>query len=737
MIAAVNPSSNGRGGSTYAPAGRPTGVTGAFSSPGTAAGTPLGVPSSSIIEGRNNRGSNVQLPYARLVPMHARENRHATNPQDKRLVTVDGRPQLEYDGLHQGELAWILGRRFKAVAGGGPGDTGANPANGLEELGETQRYAHQAYAGLGNGVDRMQRLASTGWVQSMVEQKMKGASINLHAIDLSSGYAKVMDSGLVQYVDYLAGASPLQVPDVAWWRAQIEDETDAYAAVGFDPAVVDPNSGRRLQGINVAVTGPFLRGVQTDSKIVRFDERRVRSDLVKATVPEDMPRNLGDSLAFSALETELRRRNLMDWTPDGIVLSKLESPTDEPMKSTELDARQAQLFNIGIQGPAITTSWTSDVRDHKLEVQPMDKVFICLVATLIYRVNATGNAEYETLRTAQNAVLNSMIALKAAIQGGGDGVAERGQVDLDINAAKIASNAYITAVSAPGEAPEYQVRTAAVTAAKGRLEAAKAAGAGVAGAQTAYDAAVAAVQALWNPATKDEVAAIMTLSSRVRKNIRPSTQAILTDFRLIRTTSSHMANFSNYRPGDKNSRMGLKLGALSGPADNRSGLAEVIVGGWCVGTVIDSAATRSTIGFQTVKSHPTSMAINLNVNVQWWSGDKLYKHYMDTGGQVMMRGLKRPKFVVGGVEYDEPLPAEDKDILPRPGAPGDPPPVGEVAGDNDLDGDVPPIGEWRNVRQRTMAPGVGASAAASASTQPSAFAAAGGSRARQGSSRRA
>jgi hypothetical protein len=671
--------------------------------------------------------------------MHARENRHARDPTDRRLVTVDGRPQLEYDGLHQGELAWILGRRFKTVNDGNAGVTGANPANGLDELGETQRYAHQAYAGLGNGVDRMQRLASTAWVQSMVEQKMKGASIKLHAIGLSTDYAKIMDSGLVQYADYLAGASPLQTPDIAWWRAQLEAKNGAYTAVGFNPNG-DPNSGRRLQGINVTVTGPFLRGIQTDSNIVRFDEKRVRSDSVKATIPEDMPRNLGDSLAFSALETELRRRNLMDWTPDGIVLSKLESPTDEPMKSTELDARQAQLFNVGIQGPAITTSWTSDVRDHKLEVQPMDKVFICLVATLSYRVSAAGNAEYETLRDEQNNVLNAMMNLKAAIEAGGDGVNERGLLDAAILVAKNAATNYTTAVSAPDQTPLYQTRKGVAKAAKDALEAAKTANAGIDAAQAAYDAAEQRLQELWKPATKDETTIISVLNSLVRKNFRPVTQAILTDFRLMRTTSSHMANFSHYRPGDKNSRLGLKLGALQGGFDDRSGLAEVIVGGWCIGTVIDSAATRSTIGFQTVKSHPTSMAINLNVNVQWWSGDKLYKNYMDTGGQVMMRGLKRPKLVIAGVETDEPIPAEDKDIMPGTTGSGGVTPVGGTADDDDdgdLEGDVPPMGAWRNVRQRTGARGASVGAAASAATQPSAFATAGGSRARQGASRRA
>ena len=65
MLAAVNPTSNGFGGGSYTPAGRPTGVSGPFSSPGVSAATPPGVPSAGIIEARNNRGSNVQIPYAR------------------------------------------------------------------------------------------------------------------------------------------------------------------------------------------------------------------------------------------------------------------------------------------------------------------------------------------------------------------------------------------------------------------------------------------------------------------------------------------------------------------------------------------------------------------------------------------------------------------------------------------------------------------------------------------------
>ena len=64
-IGAVGPTSSGFGGGVLATSARPTAVGGAFDFPGTAAGTPTGVSASKILEARNNKGSNVQVPYAR------------------------------------------------------------------------------------------------------------------------------------------------------------------------------------------------------------------------------------------------------------------------------------------------------------------------------------------------------------------------------------------------------------------------------------------------------------------------------------------------------------------------------------------------------------------------------------------------------------------------------------------------------------------------------------------------
>jgi hypothetical protein len=67
MLSAVNSNGNPFAGGSLTPAGRPTAVGGSIADPGTSAATPPGVPTSGILEARNNRGSNVLIPYARCV----------------------------------------------------------------------------------------------------------------------------------------------------------------------------------------------------------------------------------------------------------------------------------------------------------------------------------------------------------------------------------------------------------------------------------------------------------------------------------------------------------------------------------------------------------------------------------------------------------------------------------------------------------------------------------------------
>jgi hypothetical protein len=70
--------------------------------------------------------------------------------------------------------------------------------------------------------------------------------------------------------------------------------------------------------------------------------------------------------------------------------------------------------------------------------------------------------------------------------------------------------------------------------------------------------------------------------------------------------------------------MGLRLGKNGG---------EYIVGGWCIGNVLDTSASRGTmpgtgssIG---VRTAPNSMALNVNVQIDWWDADRMWRCFMN------------------------------------------------------------------------------------------------------------
>jgi len=603
MINAVNSGGAGWSGGLIAKSGNPTSVGGqGFGNAGTAAANPTGVPTSGIIEARNNRGSNVRIPYARLVPMHGRgENQAgygASAADDKtgtNSVYVNGKVALEYDGLRTGELAWVLGRRFKAVSGS-------------EALYEKQ-------LAFGTGVDRMQRLASTDWIIAMFQSKLANKEIELHDISLSSDLMKSMDANLDTYNPYLAGSTALNARDIT--KTLHDLSKDAGASMP-----------EKSQGIFVAEMGPFLRGIQVDSDAVEV------KDAYGMSVYHNVPRNMGDSLAFAGLEAKLRLNNLFDWSPDGVVLSKLESPADDQMASTALDAQSAQLFNVAIQGPAISTSWTSDVRDSKLECQPLDKCFICLVADLNWAstdnvgaaTKASFNAASATVDDRREDVVNAMKALKAAEKGSSAAAAAKARLDDAINEANGAAaelsnigKAFQTPreLQAEKDITDMNEAMSRIRADTNLDEADKVAKTKVETQKLRDQIATREENAKFTNTAQLDV--YKTLQGKLRTGESKVVKATLRNFRLIRSTSSHMTNYSHFNPSSPSSRCGLGLGETHG---------SYIIGAWCIGNVMDSAASRSTIG-TLVRTTPTSMALNVNVNIEWWSGDKLYKHYMD------------------------------------------------------------------------------------------------------------
>ena len=123
-----------------------------------------------------------------------------------------------------------------------------------------------------------------------------------------------------------------------------------------------------------------------------------------------------------------------------------------------------------------------------------------------------------------------------------------------------------------------------------------------------------------------------TTAEQVRRGERPVATAYMTNFQLRRVTSSYLCEHSAHDPRNKLSRCGMALGTSGGDVGAEGTVygGQFIVGGWCIGTVLDNSASRAAVGHQ-VRSAPSTMAININVDVEWWSGDKLHRHYMDDG----------------------------------------------------------------------------------------------------------
>lgn len=599
MLSAVNPRSAGRGGGAFEVAPLPTGVGGTLRHPGAFAASPAGVPfvdSSGIKEARNNSGSNVRVPYARLVSMHGRSSAGKGGPRE---MVVNGQRQMEYDGLRSGELAWILGRRHS--------------------VSEPTDYQDTMHAGRGFGVDRVQRLASTAWMEQMLKGSLGNKSVALHDIALDNEQPG-QDNGLTKWA---TGASALYCPDIvrSILLAGGHSEGDADAATG----------GNRFYGVNVLESGPFLRGMQFETDAVSIAPKN--ADMA-AKYPQlaSLPRNAGDMCAVAAVEDEIRKASLMDWSPDGIVLSKLESPTDSPLSSAEMDAQQAQLFNLGVQGPCITTAWTSDVRDHKLECQPMDRVFICIVADLAWSQSRTADIAPDVLTD-----------YFGDMEKHHKGIVERA-VNSDAlgNTARASGRKLREALRDRAPRPYFEELSSVIQDPASTVD--------------EKNKAKAELQG-WKDAPIDK-AVFETIQSDFRKGKGVAGKAFLTNFRLKRSTSSHMVNYSKYKPGDANSRCSEPFFKPIDIDGLWHGAASYIVGAWCVGTVLDSAASRSTVGGAT-RTAPASMALNINVNVSWWSGDKLYKHYMDRS--VVPRGkpyevvddaTKKRKFDAGEIDVN-------------------------------------------------------------------------------------
>ena len=522
----------------------PPAVGGADLSANTRVSAPVGgVNPGQIFSARNNEGSNIGIPYTRLCPLNNEV------PLGKR--SFDGsRKEMhtETQSLRATTLAFILGKRSKLPA------IRADPVDGDRSQ---LHMMHTLMPGM-PGTERFQALCSLEYLQLYFEQVCAKLQINLNepisAVLDKPGHVLGCPNGMPTLEDT---DTLLSVRDFA---------TEANVT---QPGSEMGKSPERLQGIYARDVGPFLRGkgiAQAMMQTTTSATTVVNDGQGKDWAPCLRSRNSGDEMAFAGLLKKMTDIGLLDWTPDGIVLSKgAEDPSDK-LSDEYFNARDGQLFNIRVQGPAVGTTWTGD---SSMETLPMDKVFVVIVADVWFDLGGEDQKVVDAFKDGTPPTAKDGEKQKTAAQ-----------AYEELRADKILKE------SVDSKAKEDAFLDSGFKAFTGQNE-----------------------------------------------------NTVLTNFRIELTTSSQIVNYSHMRhsaasktvPG-KRSRMGLHLTESFG---------EYIIGGWSIGNVMDTSASRATmpnagssIG---VRTAPNSAALNINVSIGYWDGDRLWRTFMNKEGTVKPR----------------------------------------------------------------------------------------------------
>ena len=541
-----------RGGS-FTPGAVPA-VNGAIAAAGTGGSLQGAVTAGQPMLARNNRGSNITIPYARVVlhpsaqtalepaPDAFLSGADSTTTQLYPMGGVKNDKIIETEGLFTGRVAFVLGRRGKNYTNSAI--TGI-ASNGGMSVPFRQANQLASFAVGGADVNTMQRMCSFEYLQRYFHAVLKskvikvGTAGDFNDFDFPSDYLLLKSKMANNTLTKCDG------------QALLNDLSNLkYKA---NSAIANGAGGDKLanSGIFLADDGPFLRGKTLETRL----------DFVAATSRprKDLPAAIGDIIAFDRLQQMIAETGACDWVPDGIVHSKLSQ--GDKVLDDELDSRDGQLFNVTVGGPAITSTWTEDKH---MQVLPLDKVFVVIVADVW------------------------------------DGVDEA-VVTSHHNAGNY-EGALLTRVN----------RTDGVT--NTRRDA---------GAQTAY---------LENAASKKAV--ISNMRVRLMTSSEMVSCSALKDSAKAAWPKGRAAADYAGMARDRHVRLGLKLGG-------EGGVSEYIIGGWCIGTVLDAAAARSSARGETlvgaIKRQRTSHASNVKVNVEWWSADRMYRSYMNVKGGLATR----------------------------------------------------------------------------------------------------
>ena len=539
-----------------------------------------------IKRARPNEGSNVGLPYARVVPLT--QNNALLAPDDDAPGMGYGQRKhiTETEHLNEMTLAFILGVRSSGAlidkngnalgSSRGTQDRTALGGAGPIYNGQAVGFHLAAAPGVG-GPNRVQFLCSFEYLQAYFAQVVAGQTLSLSQTLEAAKYALVVPEhstgALGQYgaaqtlADSLGLAADAQgrpppLSDSTFLR--VADVAKRVALPGADVA----GEAESMQGIFCRDLGPFLKGRGGRTALAHLTRANLTQSVnvggrTVNVPPRCLSRNAGDDLAFGMLYQHLCKMGALDWLPDGIVLSKAVNDPSDKTSDEFLDARDGALYNLRVQGPALASSWAGE---STLACLPGDTVFVALVCDVWY------------------------------------------------------DDAGVTTLTSVAERDAYMAKRAA------------------------------ALNEPWDEEGFKRDGNIMFKTPEGINGQKDPDKTKLTNLRVVLTTSAQLVGHSAYKgqpkgkglaPGAKQLPGGSRLGLA---ICNEFG--EYLVGAHAIGTVLDSNASRAgmprgaNLGPRTA---PNSAAMNVNVNIGWHSADQLCRKYNNADGAIAARHQVKPE----------------------------------------------------------------------------------------------
>lgn len=652
-------------------------VSGGLPSANTSVSSPAdGVNPTSISKARNNQGSNVGVPYTRLVPLSGRDStglgpspRIHDNTRNERY---DNRKNVtETEDLHGMRIAFILGKR--SAGGLQPLVNGISDGTGTKEnmMTSVGYDLHNMAPGM-PGTERFHKLCSFEYLSRYFTNTLWSKGIKLNNDEKftvqnintqwTTGVPRMVRTAMIQrFNDRYQAVSPDTVgndmnnPIV---KSTIMNMCDVGKLMCINGSDVQPVGEQLKQGIFCRDHGPFLRGKGNTYEMVDGTPRGFpfSNNGQHAVDPFHVSRCTGDELSFALFDQLLEDCGFSDWRPDGIVLSKGVDDPSDTLSDEYLKSRDGELYNVRIQGPAVTSTWTGDPA---LEVMTLDRVFVVMVADVwwgdlnsaedsvrifVEKVCDTNDVPtsdqlHEYLEGRNTELQNNIIA---------------GPNPVDRTGGNF--NTMPDIVSYPPLEDDFDfVKNDAQKNDELLNE---------------LDKKLDQYPDDLQKKVNEWVNCHQFKEKQKRAYINGKETTRMCNFRVKLATSSQMVNYSALqfdsvgRPvGTAKSRMGLRIGRNGG---------EYIVGGWCIGNVLDTAASRA--AFQSagsnigVRTAPNTMAINLNVKVEWWDSDRMWRNFMNVDSSITPRYIQTKPLVKDTPDGKKPD-WHDPDIKPLYSAP--------------------------------------------------------------------